>query len=465
MSVVAVLDVGKTRVKLSAVSAGTVLETLSTPNVVHPGPPWRHHDLSGMETWVAQALHDLGKRHPVSAIVPCGHGSGAVLVSDESPALPMIDYEDRPPPRVDAAYHTLAGSFRERGSPVMLGASHIARQLLWMDMEQPTAVAGARWFLGLPQYWAWRLSGIAASEPTILGAQSHLWAVRDRRWGSIVAARGWERLLPPLRRADDRLGPLLPEWVARTGLPASTPVLCGIHDSSANFHRYRAAGLSGLTVVSTGTWIVALSDAADPDTLDEMRGMTCNAYLDGSPLPGALCMGGREFALVAGTDTPRTRPDPEILRGLLARGTLPVPCFGDEDGLLPGRARRGFVHGPPPESEPERLALALVHAALLTDLCLDVLGRTGDVVLDGTFAVDPHYPALVAALRPGTTVLASSEAYGTAIGASLLAGEFGAARAPLALHPAAALDMPRLHEARVMWRRLAGLGPNTLPET
>ncbi|MFZ5710048.1 MAG: hypothetical protein ACOY4T_10245 [Pseudomonadota bacterium] len=39
------------------------------------------------------------------------------------------------------------------------------------------------------------------------------------------------------------------------------PVLAGGHDSSLNFHRYAATGLSDFTLVSTGTWIVAMSGA------------------------------------------------------------------------------------------------------------------------------------------------------------------------------------------------------------
>lgn len=40
---VAVLDVGTSNVKLSACTAdGHICETLSLPNAVRPGPPWRH---------------------------------------------------------------------------------------------------------------------------------------------------------------------------------------------------------------------------------------------------------------------------------------------------------------------------------------------------------------------------------------------------------------------------------------
>ena len=101
LSVVAVFDVGKTNAKLYAVAAdGTLLETASTPNRLLDGPPYRHHDLAGLEALLLAALADFGRRHAIDAIVPCAHGGSGVLVGDDGPAMPMIDYEQPLPPAV-----------------------------------------------------------------------------------------------------------------------------------------------------------------------------------------------------------------------------------------------------------------------------------------------------------------------------------------------------------------------------
>jgi sugar (pentulose or hexulose) kinase len=209
-------------------------------------------------------------------------------------------------------------------------------------------------------------------------------------------------------------------------------------------------------VISTGTWIVALSDTADLDRLDERRGMSCNADPAGAPLAGALCMGGREFALIAGAQPPGALGEADVAARLIARGTLALPFFAEDDGLLPGRAGRGAIIGPPPSDAAERRALALIATALLTDLLLDALGETGRVVLDGSFTADPLYPALVAALRPGARVASNRHGYGVAAGAALLAGHAArTAPAPLALDPPARLDIPHLAAYRARWRVLA----------
>ena len=327
-----------------------------------------------------------------------------------------------------------------------------------MQAEWPQAVARARYLLGGPQYWAWRLSGVAASEITYLAAQSQLWNVPGRRFTAIVAEQGWRRLLPDLQPAWKALGRLKPELARRLGLPGDIEVLCGIHDSSANFYRYQAAGLRNLAVISTGTWIVGLSDSFAADNLARGGGLTWNATAEGEPLTGILAMGGREFSAIAGEVDDRPVEPPTIAR-LIEAGTMALPSFGNDDGPFAGSANRGRIVGPPPATPGERRALALLYVALLTDTCLDLMGAEGTAVLDGSFLRDPSYAALVAALRPGRRTLVSADAYGTAVGAALLADHAGRSRpAEISLASPAALSIPALDDYRRRWRELAQAG-------
>lgn len=452
MSAVLVIDVGKTNVKLSAAAPdGRLVETLSTPNPVLPGPPYPHHDLDGIEDWVLAGMRALGERHAVEAVVACGHGSGGVLVGDTAASLPMVDYEQPAPPNLDVAYRSAVGPFRERGSGVMLGLTHLARQMLFLERGWPDAVARARAFLALPQYWAWRLSGVMASEVTSLAAQSHLWSALDGRRASIVAERGWGRLLPPLRPAWAALGPLRPEVAARTGLPVETRVLNGIHDSSANFYRYQAAGFEDVTVVSTGTWVVALSDRPGPSFDEERPALCCNADLRGRPLSGLLAMGGRAFAAVAGGAAgPASRA---ALNRIVEGGTMALPSFGPDDGLFPGTRGLGRIEGP--DDPALRYTLAVLHVALLTDRCLDAVA-TGTVVLDGPFTRDPLYAALLAALRPERRVLVDRDGAGAAAGAALLLDhETRDAPVRLNIDRPAPIDHPGLALYAAAWRARA----------
>ncbi|HVL21553.1 MAG TPA: hypothetical protein VM422_11325, partial [Amaricoccus sp.] len=305
-------------------------------------------------------------------------------------------------------------------------------------------------FLPTPQYWSWRLSGVLADEVTSAAAQSHLWCAADRRPAAIVARHGWQRLMPPMTPAWATLGPIRPELARATSLDPATRVLCGIHDSSANFYRYQAAGLSDVTVISTGTWIVALTDRAAGFDLDAgTGGRSCNADVTGAPVPGMLTMGGREFTAVAG-DAPGPA-DRAAIRRLVADGAMALPCFSDDDGLFPGRGRRGRIVGT--VAPVDRFSLAVLYAALLTAEILDALPPARTVVLDGTFVRDPLYGALVQAAHPQATVLVNPDSAGLAAGAALLASH--ATRrtpTPLGLDRPSTAALPDLTAYRAAWR-------------
>jgi sugar (pentulose or hexulose) kinase len=450
---VAVLDIGKSNVKLSACSdRGHVVETLSAPNTVLPGPPWRYQDLASVERFAFGGLMALAARHPLERVVATGHGSGCVLVGtdpDAPPVLPMIDYEQPLPPGIAAAYAAEAGDIWDRGGAIMMAATHNARQMFWAEQAEPAAFARAAHALPVPQYWAFRLSGVAVADPSSLGAQSQLWNVRDRAHAAIVARRGWERLMPPVVHPGTALGPIRPGL----GLPALT-VHAGAHDSSASFHRHQAAGQRGFALISTGTWIVALTDQPLPDRIAEAQGMTINADMAGRPVLGALTMGGREYATIAGDQPAGARADPAVLARLIGQGTFALPTFGTNDGQFPGSAGRGRLQGPPPTGAAERHALAVLTSALLTLACGNLVAPGAPWVLDGTFLQDPAFAGLVAALRPGAQTRISTERYGIVAGAAIL-HRLPVEMIPLDYLDPAPLDLAGLQGYARTWHQLA----------
>ncbi|MCB1495624.1 MAG: carbohydrate kinase [Bauldia sp.] len=456
MTTVAVLDVGKTNVKLTAASRdGKLLETVSLANGPGAPPPYLHVDTRRIDAWLLDELPALVRRHDIGAIVATGHGSAGALVDDDGLVMPMVDYEAEVPEAVTASHVGSVASFRALGSPLMPGAAHMARQLLWLETEWPEAVARARWFLGGPQYWAFRLSGNGASEYTYLAAQSHLWDFDRRAFSNIVRDRGWQHLIPPLAPAWKPVGTIRPRLARDLDLPADIEILCGIHDSTANFYRYQQAGLTDLTLISTGTWIVGLSDGAAPDSGYEQGYVTRNLDVDGRELSGILAMGGREFALIAGR-TLDTSVNETAIEKLIANRTMALPSFVEQDGVFPGSAMKGRVTGPEPETPEARHALALLYVSLLTDICLDRLGADGTIVLDGSFAKDPLYPALVSALKPGRKVLFNTDAYGTASGTALLADHpRRTGLAPVTVETARDITIAGLAAYRQTWRERA----------
>ncbi|MDV7145563.1 FGGY family carbohydrate kinase [Tropicimonas sp. TH_r6] len=458
---VAVFDVGKTNVKLLVVGPdGEILERSGIANRVLQDGAFRRHDLGGTEAWLFETLGTLAQRHKLEAFVTSAHGSAGVPVRPDDldrsdPICPMLDYEQDIPDWLCEQYEQEGGGFEDRGSAILHGALHQARQLLWLEREMPDALAAATDYLCLPQYWAWRLSGVAAAEITYMAAQSGLWNLTAQRPSEIVTRRAWTHFLPPFRKAWESLGTIRPELAKRYGLPADMRILTGIHDSSANFYGYQAMGFSGFSVVSTGTWIVGMSDSTPFERLDPARGMTCNADPDGGVVGGVMTMGGREFSAITGSESMDVPASPEAVAQMVARGTMALPTFGADDGLFPGTAGRGRIVGTVPKGEVEAKSLAILQCALLSSQCLEALGKSGTVLLDGAYIRDPLFAGLMAALNPDAQVFVNARADGVALGAAQLAHH---GRGPLSeTQPARAeaLAIPELESYASTWKARA----------
>lgn len=419
---IAVIDLGKTNLKLAAVSLDhRVIGRWTAPNRPGRDGPYPHLDLDGVIDWLVEALTGLVAAHEVLAIVPCGYGSTAGLVDGSSLVLPVMDYEAEPPAGIAEAYAGIAPPFREVYAPTNPAGLTLARQMFWQAQAFPEPFARAQHLLTLPQLLTWRLTGRMVGEVTSLGAQTHLWAVTAGGPSSLAVARGWDRLIPPMQPAWSIAGTLLPSVAARAGLPPSTPVLVGIHDSNANYLRYRWGLPEGgdFTLMSTGTWLISFDPACPLDRLEPARDTNTNTDADGHPVACARFMVSRETALAAGGADPGA-VTPQDLHWAVTGGAMALPAFTDSGGPVPCVDGRGRRIGAAPGTEGQRAAIGVLYAALMSSRSLDTLDCRGGIVLDGGFIRTPHYAALLAALRPGQSVRVSDEPEGTALGAALL---------------------------------------------
>ena len=414
-----VLDIGKTNVKLTLLDAsGKILAEQRCANTVVHGEPYSHHDTDRIWNWLLDTLQIFSHAAHILAIVPVTHGATAALVDDDGLVLPVMDYESGLPQEFDQQYELVRPLFSETFSPNLAVGLNLGRQLFWLSRRYPAEFAQARHILSYPQYWAWRLSGIAASEITSLGCHTDLWQPVAGHYSSLVTRLGWEGLFPPMRDAWTALGPLRGELVSRTGLPTDCQILCGIHDSNASLLRYLAADGDAMprSVLSTGTWVIIAALGASLDGLDERSDMLANVNALGDPVACMRFMGGREFSTIAGVD-------PKIcslgdLQHLINQNTLALPCFAESGGPFSGQI--GIVRGPVPKSDEERYALATLYCVLMTDYCLDALKSAGAIMVEGSFTDNPYFSGLLGILRPQQAVSFSEDSSGTTCGGWML---------------------------------------------
>jgi sugar (pentulose or hexulose) kinase len=401
---VVVLDVGKSLTKLTLWSPdGRLLERHARPNTPQRASAgYRALDVEGIEDWTARRLAELATRHDIAAIVPVAHGAAAAIVNDDGTYLPPIDYETELPRDIRDQYVALRDPFAVTGSPCLPAGLNLGAQLYWLDTLEPKR-AGR--IVTWPQFWSWRLSGVASTEISSFGTHTDLWCPATASPSPLAMRHGWAERLAPLRHASTVLGPVTPQWRERCGLPAGCAVLCGVHDSNAALlaaRLYPQTGTRAFTVLSTGTWFITMRASDGPpelSTLCETRDCLVNVDVDGRPVPSSRFMGGREAEAIedAPHDDGQTAPEAGHATRLIERGIVALPSFQPGVGPFPDAAGRWSAR---PDDPRDRRAAASLYLALMSDVSLDLIGSREQLIVEGRFAADPLFLGALAALRP-----------------------------------------------------------------
>ncbi|SMX44065.1 FGGY-family carbohydrate kinase [Maliponia aquimaris] len=451
---VAVIDIGKTNAKLALVDMADLSEitVVTRPNKVLPGPPWPHFDLDGHWDFLLDALAEFHRAHGVDAISVTTHGASAVLLAEDgSLAAPMLDYEHAGPDDCAAEYDVLRPPFAETGAPRLRMGLNLGAQLFWQFRTLPGLKERTRTIVTYPQYWGYRLTGVAATDVTSLGCHTDLWNPAQGALSSLVDRLGIREKIAPPRPSAEVLGPILPQVAARTGLAVGTPVHVGIHDSNASLLPHVLGRTAPFSVVSTGTWVVVMSVGGAPVSLDPARDTLINVNALGQPVTSARFMGGREFDLATGGRP--VDPSEAEIADVLERGIMLLPALVPEAGPFQRHAARWLPDAPSVGSG-QRSAAASYHAALVTATSLDLVGHRGPVIVEGPFARNRAYLSMLGAVT-GCPVVPAGSATGTSQGAALLVTG-GAGLIGISVPVIAGEDGGRLLAYAEAWQRALG---------
>lgn len=421
---VAVLDLGKTNAKLALVDhgSGAELAVLTRSNSVLPGPPYPHFDTEGLWGFFLEALTRVQARHGIDAISITTHGAcAALLQADGRLACPVLDYEFAGPQDCASAYDALRPAFAQTGSARLPMGLNLGAQLHWLLESQAGLRDRLATVVPWPQYWAYRLSGVLASDVTSLGCHTDLWLPVAGTFSGLVDRLGLTGRIAPPRRPGDVLGPVLPAIAAATGLDPKTPVVCGIHDSNASLLPHLLLRKGAFSVVSTGTWVVVMAVGGSNPPLDPARDTLINVNALGQPVPSARFMGGREHELMqAGVP-----PTPQDEAAVLAAGIMLLPSVVQGSGPYPA-AHHLWLPAAPVAGQ-ATVAMGY-YLALMTATCLAMIGADGPTLVEGPFSQNAPFLAMLATAT-GRPVEASASRTGTAAGAALLYAGGAAAQA------------------------------------
>lgn len=420
---IAVIDIGKTNAKVVLFDAALGRETVQRSFRNRPvEQPYRHFDTEALWQFIATSLSEIGRAEGMDAISITTHGACFVTLDMKGElALPVMDYEDTAPDRLAGDYDTLRPDFRETGSPRLPMGLNAAAMLYWQQRTYPEQFATVASILPWPQYWAFRLTGVLASEATSLGVHTDLWNPHLGRFSSLVDRLGWERLMPEIRPAAAVLGTLKPALAAALGLSANIPVHSGIHDSNASLLPHLLSRDTPFSVLSTGTWVVTLSVGGRDVVLDERRDTLLNVNALGEKTPSARYMGGRAFEMLAPGAEAIVRPEDRTR--VLADGVMIRPSVPAGSGPFPASEGGWTVE---PRTDGERLYALSLYLALMANVTRELVGAEGDTIVEGPFAANRHFLEMLGTLTGLQPVVSEGRMTGTSFGAACLAlGEDG----------------------------------------
>jgi sugar (pentulose or hexulose) kinase len=460
---IVVLDLGKTHSKLSFWSGdGRLIAKRARANGTFSNQSTPFLDEKGIRTWLEESLTEMAQLGPIKSIMTIGHGAAAAIVRDGALVSPPMDYEGEIADELASSYRKLRDPFVQSGSPLLPQGLNLGAQLFALESQIPDALENAHVLLW-PQYWAWVLSGVMASECSSLGCHTDLWNPIAGSPSGLATVRGWDKKLPPVRFAGASIGKLSEHWALLTGLSPNIDVYCGAHDSNAALvaaSRFDPVRHSDATILSTGTWFVAMRKLGDDAAfeigdLQSERDCLVNVDVNGRMVPSARFMGGREIEQLLDGEV-NNLDCPTDQAALLSNvplvvnsATMIMPSFAANVGPFPN-TKGHWVNAPSCLSQ-RQTAIAL-YAALVSDVMLELINSQRTILIEGRFANCEVYVRALASLRPQAQIYVSRTAIDASFGALCLVQ--GDLKPPQELLSVLPLEID-LSSYRSQWRQSA----------
>jgi sugar (pentulose or hexulose) kinase len=300
--------------------------------------------------------------------------------------------------------------------------------------------------LNLPQYFSYKLTGIASVDPTYVGCHTYLWDFRENKWSVVVDRLNIRDKLPEkLLKPWDKVGNISKQVADETGLSPDTMVTTGIHDSNASFlpHIISSDG-KDFILNSTGTWCVIMHESEkvhfNRDELGKVVFYNLSAF--NSPIKTAIFMGGLEFeaydSLIQGKAGELCTFDASLYEDIILRNECFIlPGITRGTGQFPQSSPRVIEHGKiypyediksgktvPECFQDPRTAFAVLNLSLAiqTKVSLDRVDmRNGlPIYTEGGFSNNEAYNILVGGFYPESDVFLTNLKEATSFGAALI---------------------------------------------
>ena len=312
------IDLGTTNIKAIVFEpTGAIVAAASVPTpTIYPRPTWAYHDPTDFWRKAAQAIREAVSKTPnperiVSVAATSTGETGFALDAAGEATYESIAWFDG---RTKAEAQWLD---EQIGADRLFAITGLSLQpifslckILWLRRHAPDAFARTVRWLNAADFIAFRLCGVAATDPS-LASRMLMLNLRELRWATelLDALDLPHSLLAPLVRSGTPLAQITPQAAALTGLPPHTLVVAGGHD--------HVCGALAVGVTESGNMLNSLGTAeavflplhepmTDPET--GRQGYTQGAhtaggyYVFGGSYTSGACLDWFRTAFAAQTD-------------------------------------------------------------------------------------------------------------------------------------------------------------------
>ena len=268
------IDVGTTGTKtLLFRQDGPLLAHAYRPYPMHtPQVGWSEQDAHDWWNAVVETVREVCTDPEVAknvAAISLSLQGGTTVAVDENcePVRPAMVWNDGRCEAQSKAYLAEVGDaasmYRKTGWS--LGDGLNALQIRWMKDNEPELFAKTAWFLSVPDYVSYKMTGIPAVDLSDAGINQLADISKGAYDPEILAFCGiTETQLPKIVRSGECIGHLTEEAAAQLGLTTDCVLVAGAHDQYAVALGAGACNAGDILIGSGTCWVItAIGDESD----------------------------------------------------------------------------------------------------------------------------------------------------------------------------------------------------------
>jgi sugar (pentulose or hexulose) kinase len=371
-------------------------------------------DIQALTTWLTVAADEVLQTGEYKIIGTnfCTYGASFVYLNEHLvPIAPLYNYLKAIPSHLQDEFEKSHGPMKEicrTTSSPWLGYLNSGMQIYGLKKVKPHLFEQTKYILHLPQYISAIFTKQCFTDMTSLGSHTLLWDFSMQDYHKWVYKEGLTPLLPPITSHKH----VVPH-------PLFGNIGLGIHDSSAALIPYLERSSGKAILLSTGTWSICFNLYDNSSIIDQIdAGHDVLQYIsyEGKPISASRLFLGHEHDEQVKRIAKYFKEDLSYYKHIIYdEGQVLL----ESDGELNKFSQRALSQFADSTAAYHQLMADLVQAQITT-ISWVTKDKGFDIFVDGGFAQNKLYMALLSKHFHNQRVIPAEIAQASAIGSAML---------------------------------------------